>query len=78
MVENKVNLLDETNYDALEWLPRNAPYIEVDPESIEVIKTPTEFYEKLLVRCSKYKLKFLNFVLEITRKKFFGCEFWMN
>uniref|UniRef100_A0AAF5PUM6 CDP-diacylglycerol--glycerol-3-phosphate 3-phosphatidyltransferase n=1 Tax=Wuchereria bancrofti TaxID=6293 RepID=A0AAF5PUM6_WUCBA len=40
--------LNEANYDALEWLPQNAPYVEVDPEKIKLIKTPTEFYEKLL------------------------------
>ncbi|VIO98050.1 Phospholipase D. Active site motif family protein [Brugia malayi] len=40
--------LNEANYDTLEWLPQNAPYVEVDPEKIKLIKTPTEFYEKLL------------------------------
>lgn len=41
--------MDEANYNTLEWLPKNAPYVEVDPGKIKVIETPTEFYEKLLV-----------------------------
>uniref|UniRef100_A0A1I7VSY1 CDP-diacylglycerol--glycerol-3-phosphate 3-phosphatidyltransferase n=1 Tax=Loa loa TaxID=7209 RepID=A0A1I7VSY1_LOALO len=48
MEEIKVNLLDEANYDSIEWLPENAPYVKVDPETIKVIETPAEFYDKLL------------------------------
>ncbi|KAL3985196.1 hypothetical protein ACH3XW_37620 [Acanthocheilonema viteae] len=48
MVYTKVNSLDEANYDTLQWLPENAPYVEVDPEKIKIIETPTEFYDKLL------------------------------
>ncbi|MCP9262494.1 CDP-diacylglycerol--glycerol-3-phosphate 3-phosphatidyltransferase, mitochondrial [Dirofilaria immitis] len=44
----EINLTSEANYDALDWLPENTPYVEVDPKTIKIIETPKEFYEKLL------------------------------
>ncbi|KAM3717735.1 CDP-diacylglycerol--glycerol-3-phosphate 3-phosphatidyltransferase [Dirofilaria immitis] len=44
----EINLTSEANYDALDWLPENTPYVEVDPKMIKIIETPKEFYEKLL------------------------------
>uniref|UniRef100_A0A0R3RSW5 CDP-diacylglycerol--glycerol-3-phosphate 3-phosphatidyltransferase n=1 Tax=Elaeophora elaphi TaxID=1147741 RepID=A0A0R3RSW5_9BILA len=43
-----VNPMDGANCDAPEWLPENAPYVEVDPEKIKIIEGPAEFYNKLL------------------------------
>ncbi|CAG9539882.1 unnamed protein product [Cercopithifilaria johnstoni] len=48
MVDITVNSVDEANYDTLEWIPENAPYVEIDPEKIKIIETPTEFYDRIL------------------------------
>lgn len=52
-----MNSVCEANYDTLEWLPENAPYVEIDPDKIKIIENPTEFYDKLLVRRLVSKLK---------------------
>ncbi|OZC10720.1 hypothetical protein X798_02142 [Onchocerca flexuosa] len=48
MEDIKVSSVDEANYNGFDWLLKNAPYVEVDPEKIKIIETPTDFYEKLL------------------------------
>lgn len=63
MVGIKVNSMNEANYDTLGWLPENAPYVEVDPEKIKIIESPTDFYNKLLVGCLLTRPRLLIFVL---------------
>uniref|UniRef100_A0A915PNA5 CDP-diacylglycerol--glycerol-3-phosphate 3-phosphatidyltransferase n=1 Tax=Setaria digitata TaxID=48799 RepID=A0A915PNA5_9BILA len=55
--------MDEKDYDTLNWLPQNAPYVDAEPEMIKVIETPTGFYEKLLVRYC-FSLSLVEFFLD--------------
>ncbi|VDN07829.1 unnamed protein product [Thelazia callipaeda] len=43
------NLFGGVKLNELDWLPKNAPYVEVEPKHVQIIGTPTEFYEKLIV-----------------------------
>lgn len=46
---NEENMGIDGDFEQFEWLKSYCPYFEMDAKNIEILETPTEFYQVLKV-----------------------------